>query len=439
MGVRALSWTAPLIGAFLCTVWALSPGCGPFASSPDDDAVVLWHSMPQDFKAVLETLVTKFNRGRTRHKVVLRYQGEYGSLKSKISMAIKAGSPPDMAQLHEAWISYFNSEQGHEVLLPLNDLVSRDEKEVQLSDFYEAFIQDNLFDGKLYALPFNKSFLGLFYNKELFERAGLDPEKPPKTWEEFRLYGRKLTGNVDRDGVRRTWGWAFHVDPWLFECMTLQRGGLLTKGDSLLAPLNSPEMLQVVDFFLDAINGPFRYAYRTNGRDFQNDFVGQRVAMIVTSCVAKAFMIDQIGFRWGLAPIPQGPKKVSIMSGTNIGLFARSSPEKRAVAWEFVKFFTARENTVFWAIKTGYVPVRKSAVRSKEFQDYLKIDPTPLAAVAQLECATYEPRVACWFDVRDKLTQALLRSLLGQGTPKENLDWATAEAAKAQCRKAPQS
>ncbi|MBI4865300.1 MAG: ABC transporter substrate-binding protein [Candidatus Riflebacteria bacterium] len=420
----------------LAVLVAAAAGCSFRGQPAEEDGVVVWHSMAGDLRSVFESIVETFNQGqRGRLKIVPRYQGEYGNLKGKIAMALKAHSPPDMAQMYEAWISYYNAEKGREALVPLDPLVARDAKELDLADIYEVFIRDNTFDGKLYSFPFNKSFPCLFYNKDLFRRAGLDPSKPPATWDEFAAAGRKLTGDFNEDGKIDSWGWAFNVDPWLLECMVLQNGGTLAHGDSDLSPIDAPEVVAAVDFFLNATKGPAPYAYRTNGREFQNDFVGQRVAMIVTTSVSKSFMIDQIGFRWGMAPLPQGKRPVSIMAGTNIGIFARSPREKQEVAWQFIKFFTRADNTAYWAIKTGYVPVRRSAVASLEFQKYLEVDPTPLAAIAQLDHATFEPRAAGWFDVRDKLGQALLRSLLGKGTPRENLSKANAELLRIQGRK----
>jgi ABC-type glycerol-3-phosphate transport system substrate-binding protein len=411
-----------LLAVFVAVLLAASGGCGGGGNDGDDArSVIFWHSMAGDLKAVLESLVEKFNRKGPSHPVVLRYQGEYGQLKTKITNAVQANSPPDMAMMYEAWIAYCNTDKGREAILALDEFIRRDAREVDVADIYPVYIRDNTFDGKVYSFPFNKSFPVLFYNKELFVKAGLDPARPPATWEEFAAVGRKLTRDTDGDGQKDVWGWAFNVDPWIFECMVLQAGGSLADGDTGIKPLDSPEMLAAIQFYADAIDGPDPYAYRTTGREFQNDFVSQRVAMIITTCVSKPFMIDQIGFEWGMAPLPVGKVNVSIMSGTNIAIFAQAPREKQEVAWKFIKYFTSRDTTAYWAMRTAYVPVRRSAVESKEFQEYMKSDPTPMAAIAQLENATFEPRAQGWVDVRDRLGQALLRSLLKKKTPRENL------------------
>ena len=422
---RGIWRAAPLIAVFAVVApivpWILFLGVQGCGETEPDDGVIFWHSMAGDLKSVLETLVDEFNHGRADHKIVLRYQGEYGQLKNKITSALRAESPPDMAQMYEAWTSYYNGEKGREALLPLNAFIDRDRADIDQADIYPVMLADNTWDGKVYSFPFNKSFPCLFYNKELFRRAGLDPDKPPETWAQFVEYGRKLCQDTNKGGKINSWGWAFNVDPWIFNCIVLQNGGVLANGDSDIHPLNSPEMLAAVQFYLDAIDGPGAFAYRTNGREFQNDFISQRVAMIITTCVSKSFMIDQMGFEWGMAPMPQGKKKASIMSGTNIGIFAASPKAKQEAAWQFIKFFTGAKAQALWAMRTAYVPVRHSAVDSPEFKKYLETDPTPRAAIAQLEYATYEPRAQVWADMREKLGQSIQRCLLKNGTPQENL------------------
>ena len=403
--------------AFLAGAVLWTSGCGESTEAADD--VIFWHSMAGDLKSVLETLVERFNAGRKDHRIVLRYQGEYGNLKNKITTAIQAESPPDIAQMYEAWTSFYNSEKGREALVPLNAYIERDRAELNLPDIYDVMMRDNTWDGKVYSFPFNKSFPCLFYNKELFEKAGL--KEPPQTWDQFREYGRKLCQDTSGKGKVDSFGWAFNVDPWIFDCMVLQNGGTLADGDAHIRPLNSPEWLAAVNFYLDAIDGPNAYGYRTNGREFQNDFVSQRVAMIITTCVSKSFMIDQLGFAWGMAPMPQGKVKLSIMSGTNIGIFAKSPKDHQDAAWEFIKFFTSTESQAYWALRTAYVPVRRSSVASAEFQKYLKTDPTPMAAIQQLDYATFEPRAQAWADMREKLGQALQRALLKNGSAQDNL------------------
>jgi ABC-type glycerol-3-phosphate transport system substrate-binding protein len=394
-------------------------GCG---ETVEEDGVIFWHAMAGDLKDVLEKIVSKFNEGRTKNRIILRYQGEYGNLKNKITSALRAGAPPDMAQMYEAWTAYYNSEKGRESLLPLNDYMARDAKEINVADIYPVMLEDNTFDGQVYSFPFNKSFPCLFYNKALFLKAGLDPAKPPATWTEFAAAGRKIRAIQDAAGKQTKWGWAFNVDPWIFCCMVLQNGGKLAEGDTKIMPLDSKEMLQAIRYYMDAIDGSEPFAYRSNGREFQNDFISQRVGMIVTTCVSRSFMIDQISFDLGMAPLPQGDVKKSIMSGTNIGIFAKSPKEKQEVAWEFIKFFTSTDQQAFWAMSTGYVPVRKSSVESPAFRKFLEKSNHPMAAIDQLPIATFEPRAQAWADIRDQLNRALLLSLLKKRTPEENLE-----------------
>lgn len=402
------------------------PGTGPVATAIENDAdkVVFWHAMGDDLGRVLDDIVKRFNEGRTGPKVVTGYQGDYNLLKQKIHMSLKAGNPPDLSQMYESWTAYYNLEKGKEGIISLDPFLAQS-PDIQLDDIYPVFIQDNTWDGKIWSFPCTKSLPVLYYNKDMFKKAGLDPEKPPTTWDEFAAAGRKLTQDTDGDGQKDVHGMSYVVDPWILECMVLQQGAKLANSDSDILPFIRPEFVKALTFFDDAVRGPDSYAVLQSGREFQNDYVAQKAAMILTTSVSKAFMVDRIKFDWGMAALPTWGQKASIMAGTNIGIFRHSSPEKQKVAWEFIKFFGSTEISAYWAINTGYVPVRRSSVASEPFKKHLEKDPTAMAAISQIEYATFEPRSPAWYEMRDHLAKAIEHTLRGQMKVDEALTWAT--------------
>src|SRR5207302_76414 len=141
----------------------------------------------------------------------------------------------------------------------------------------------------------------------------LDPEKPPRTWQEFAEYGRKLTRDTNRDGKPELWGWSFSVDPWIFLCQVLQNGGTFLSEDGRKAHLDEPPAVDALQFWIDATRGPGVFAYRALDFEPQNEFQAGKVAMILTSSVSKTFMKPMVRFDMGMAPIPQGPHKAAIM------------------------------------------------------------------------------------------------------------------------------
>ena len=411
-------------------------GCGGgSAPPPAQSEVVLWHSMGDDLGRVLNEIVSRFNQGRTGPKVVPRYQGDYNLLKQKIHMSLKAGNSPDMTQQYESWTAYYNLEKGNEGLVPLDDFIKADAS-FDIQDIFPVFIADNTWDGKIWTFPCTKSLPVLYYNREIFTKAGLDPDRPPKTWKEFAEFGRKLTKDLDGDGNIDQWGWSYVVDPWIVECMVLQQGAKLAESDSNILPFDREEYAHAVSFYRDATLGDTPYATKSSGYEFQNDFIAQHAAMIITSSVSKSFMIDRIRFDFAMAPLPYWTQNATIISGTNIGIFASTSPENRQVAWDFIRFFSSTDIAALWAIRTGYVPVRRSSVESEAFKEHIKRDPTALAAIEQIDVAQLEPRSPVWYEVRDQVAKAIEKVLLGEGTVEGNLKWAT-ERMRETMKKAP--
>lgn len=387
-----------LLAAALLAAFTL-PGCSDEPAGLPEGAVKIrfWHSMSGPLGQALKHLISKFRAEHPDIYVQAIFQGGYGQLTQKVNLALMDGSPPDLAQAYEAQIGFYNRVE--ENILPLDDFIAAAE-DFDYEDIFPAFRSTVTQDGKVYSLPPTKSFPVLYYNIDAFEEAGLPG--PPKTWEELREYGRKLTRDEDGDGDVDRWGWAFVNDPWILECMILQRGGafLDDEGNSALGGVAARDALR---FLLEAATGDQPYAYRTTGYDHQTDFARGDVAMIIGSSVSRTFMRDQITFRMGAAPIPQGERKASIMAGPNIAVFKTGDPRREKAAFEFLKFFIETQSTLFWGLATNYVPVRKSAVASADYQRRLETDPGLSAPVDQLAYASSEPPLPGWYNCRQVL------------------------------------
>ncbi|MBI2945513.1 MAG: ABC transporter substrate-binding protein [Candidatus Wallbacteria bacterium] len=406
----------------------LAGGCGGGGVEPERgrvQPVVFWHSMAGDLGKTMRVIIEKFNALHPQTPVEAVYQGGYDLLAQKIRTSVVAGQPPVMAQMYEAWTAYLNRDRGQEAILDLRPMLA--EPGFDREDVYPVLMEDVTFDGQVLAMPFNKSFPVLYYNRDLFLAAGLDPDRPPATWTEFAEYGRKLTRDTNGDGHNDIWGWSFAVDPWLYLCMVLQNGGTFLSEDGRSANFDRPPAVEALEYWIDACSGPRPFALRSTEFEPQNEYVAGKVAMVLTSSVSKAFMKPMIRFDMGMAPIPQGARHASIVAGTNVGIFRKASPEQQRAAWEFIQFFSATENTTFWAIKTNYIPVRRSATKSKVWTEWLKLDPTAGVAIRQMESATFEPRFPEWVDCRKVLSQAMTQALQERGNARERLAAANKE------------
>ena len=377
-------------------------GCFDTVQLPEalqDNVVTIrfWHAMAGELGEALKVLIKQFEKANPGVRVVSVYQGSYGSLSQKLIGAVIAHEPPDVSQAYPAWVSYLNQDEEAQAIMALDDLIAADPT-FDKDDLIQVLLEDCRLNGKLYALPFNKSFPVLYYNREMFKKAGL---KPPRTWDEFARVGRALTIDNDNDGRPERWGWAFNNDSWIFECTVLQFGGKLMNDDGRSSPFDQEPAFRAMHTFVDAAFGAAPYAYPVTGYDHQTDFVAEKVAMIQTSSVSRKFMQDQLRFDYGMLPLPAGTRKASILSGTNICLFNTGEKARQEASWKFLKFFTSAKATAFWSIRTSYVPVRKSAL--KEMEKYLESDPNARAAIDQLNYAFFEPTLPAWYECRQIL------------------------------------
>lgn len=382
-------------------------GCFDDVTLPEDlqDKVVtirFWHSMAGELGDALKVLIERFHERHPDIRVVSVYQGSYGSLSQKLIGAVIAQEPPDVSQAYPAWISFLNQDPENPAVLSLDARIAAD-PEFHQEDIIQVLLEDCQLNGQLYALPFNKSFPVLYYNREMFEQAGL---QPPKTWAEFAQVGRTLTRDDDLDGRPEQWGWAFNNDSWIFECTVLQFGGSLINADGVTAPFDNDAAVRALEVFVDSAFGIKPYAYPVTGYDHQSDFVARKVAMIQTSSVSRKFMKEQLRFDYGMLPLPAGTRKAAILSGTNICMFntkdgKAADTARQEASWKFLKFFSSAEATAYWSIRTSYVPVRKSALELME--KYLEQDPNARAAIDQLEYAYFEPTLPAWYECRQIL------------------------------------
>ncbi|HNW34389.1 MAG TPA: extracellular solute-binding protein, partial [Candidatus Ozemobacteraceae bacterium] len=248
--------------------------------------------------------------------------------------------------------------------------------------------------------------------------AGLDPEKPPATLTELASYARHITRffPLDKSGKPSIMGFATgKANVWMFQCRVMQFGGLLVDEKGGKSHFNEAPAIKALAFIQDMLKEGI--AVEAQGFDHQNDFKAQRVAMIENSIVSKVHMESGLKFEYGIAPLPGEATRAVILSGSNINIFDNGDPEKVKGAWEFIKWFTSTDIGAEWSVRTTYVPVRKSSLQAKILTDALAKDPNLRAPYDELEYIAFEPRLSCWFEVRDLMADILERATIEMGPP----------------------
>ncbi len=301
------------------------------------------------------------------------------------------------------------------------------------------FRENNTFDGRVYSFPFNKSVPLIYYNADLYGELGL---VPASTWDEQRRLLQALCIDANGDGDYLDggdrWGTAFGPSVWTFECLLAQAGGSLLSADGNASAFQGAEGVEALGFLADLIYRD-RTAYLSSGYDHQRDFLDGGLGQVQGSVTSLAFMEEELqrrreagqpAFTVGVAPLPGFRRSTVYIAGTNVVLFRNEDPEVVEAGWEFIKWFTAKEQTAYWSVKTSYMPVRRSAMESEVVKDFLTKYPHYQGIYSQLEEAVYEPQSSAWFKARPELKSFLERAMRGDLTAQETVDGAAAKFAE---------
>jgi len=408
----------------LAIVIAICLSCSRTGKKTDVVEVTFWHAMGGPLGKVLVEMINEFNRTHPNIQIVPVSMGQYNALSQKIMAAVAADRPPTMAQAYENWtVELILTES----IVPIEQFVRSEDglSEESLADILPVFIENNTWNGVLWSFPFNKSVRALYYNKDLFREAGLDPEHPPTNWEEYFEYAKRITKDIDGDGVPDVWGNAGQVNVWMFGNLLIQNGGSFLSDDGESVAFNSREGIEALAFMKKMLADGVGFV--ASGYEYQNDFLAGKVGMIEGSTVSIAFMKGKYSFEMGIAPIPRGKLPGCLIAGTNVVIFKKASPEQQKAAWEFIKWFTDTEQTSRWAASTFYVPVRKSAFETEILKKRFEEFPGLREAFAQLNYASSEPKIAGWYAGRRYLNEISIESVLRGNTP---IEWALDQAAE---------
>lgn len=377
--------------------------------------VTFWHAMSGELGNAIDYLTEQFNAQNPDIQVESIYQGRYSDLNTKLVASVSARTTPTIAQVYENWTDAFIR---NDLLVPFEDYMNLTTAE--FNDYVEVFRGMNTWNDKLYTIPYNKSNWILHYNTEFMAEA-------PKTIEEFLQVSREITaatnGETKGFGVRPTLE-LFHAFLYLY--------GQDFLDEDLNVTFNGPEGVQAIELMLGMLEDGS--ALLIDG--YENEAFGDRmIAMYIGSSAGMPHVEGSVGdkFEFRTAPLPAGVRPGAPFMGTNIALFKAASDAERKAAGEFVRFITNTENTVYFAIKTGYLPVTYSGLESKQYQDWLAANPHK-AAIANLDAFGYgywQPKIAAWEEARSSIGQAIEKAFLGVLDPQAALDEAAFEVEEA--------
>lgn len=388
-----------------CPVDALESADGPVQ-------ITFWHAMTRANEEALVRLTDQFNDSQSRIEVTLVNQTGYKESLQKFRAGLTSGDLPNIVQIEDTGTQQMIDTQA---ILPAQSCI--DASDYDTSDFIQRVTDYYTVEGDLYPMPFNVSNPILYFDKNGFRAAGLDPEDPPSTLAEVRAASEKL------QGAGYKYGWGLKLDPWYLEQWSAKAGKLYANNDNGRAEratevvFDNPTGVEIFTWMQSMVDDGLAVTNSASGSNSFNNLLGIRskdVGMTIDSSAALG-TIEQVlssgeggGVEVGVGPMP-GPSGNGgvLVGGAALYLVRKgSSPAQQAASFEFAKWLNSPAVQADWSASTGYVPTRRSAVDEPVLAEKWQRSPNFRVAYDQLvsgpdNLATAGPVIGAYQAVRD--------------------------------------
>lgn len=378
----------------------------------------------------IEELTAEYAAANPGVNIDAVYAGSYQDTITKTLTAVRGGTAPQLSVILSVDMFTLIEE---DAIVAFEDLAKSAEDKVWLNSFYPAFMENSQTGGKTYGIPFQRSTPVLYWNKEAFKEAGLDPETPPANWEEMVDFGKKLTkrdsnGNVSQWGLRiPTSGFPY----WLFQGLTTQNDVILANDDGNQTNFDDPAVVEALQYLVDLstkheVMQPGIVEWGATPKAFFE----RETAMMWTTTGNLTNVRNNAPFDFGVAMLPANKRRGAPTGGGNFYVFADSTDEQKAGSLDFIKWITAPEQAARWTIATGYVAPRPDAWETPAMKAYVEDFKPALVARDQLEHAVAELSTYQNQRVTRIFNDALEAAITGKSTPKAALKEAQEKADK---------
>lgn len=391
------------------------------AKTEDGRTVIrFWHSMGGNLTEAIDKMVKDYNDSQDKYLVKAEYQGEYDDALTKLRSASSGSSlDVDIVQVFELG-ARFMIDSG--LIVPIQEMI--DKNNFDVSDLEPNLLAYYTIDGKLNSMPFNSSTPLLYYNKDIFKKAGID--KIPESLEELEVVGQKLKDSgVEMPISMSIYGW------WVDQFMLKQekdlfdndngRGGNPTKTvfvenggmENILSRWKSLEE-----------KGIAPNVGRTGG---QQEFVSGVSAMTFASTASLKGILSEVGdkFEVGTAYYPavnKDDKGMVSIGGASLYMIDSGDEKRKDGAWDFISYMVSPKSQAYWNANSGYFPVNVKAHDEPVFKENIEKFPQFKTAIDQLHDSTPESQgaICAVYQESRQIFEKYVEDMLNDNkTPKE--------------------
>ena len=377
---------------------------------------------------LVDSLTADFEKENAGIKLKPIYSGTYQESIVKALTAMKSGEPPVLSVLLSTDMFTLIDE---DAIVDWTGLATSADDQAWMKSFYPAFMENSQTGGKVWGIPFQRSTIVLYWNKDMFKDAGFDPNKAPANWKEMLQYAQKLT---KRDAAGNVTQWGVQVPSsgfpyWLFQGFTTPNNVALMNKSGNQTYFDNPGVIEALQYWVDLshkhkVMPPGIIEWGTTPKDFFE----KKIAMMWTTTGNLTNVKNNAKFDFGVAMLPAAKRRGSPTGGGNFYLFKKSTPAQQQAALKFVKWITSAERAAQWGIETGYVAVRPQAWETVALRKYAAGFPAASIARDQLEFSVAELSTHDNQRVTKALNDGLQAALTGTKKPEQAMKDAQREA-----------
>ena len=379
----------------------------------------------------MQKLVEQFDQSHPDIHVTAVYTGSYDDTNLKTRAAIQAGHPPGAVLMSANFIReyYINHDA-----ISLDPLIAKDGStpEKYMAEFWPALKLNAMESGHVYGVPFQNSTPLLYYSVDAFKDAGLDPDHPPVTWDDWAADMKKLTKSSGGQTTR--WGLMFPSTydycGWITSALAMANGGdyyNTNYGGEVY--YNTPTTIGAVKL-IDAMVNQWHVMPPgvTDANTVTTAFFQGRAAMMILSTGSLSFVRQNMKTPYKTAFLPRRVVNAAPIGGASLLIPNGNSPQRQAAAWTLINWLVSPEIAAHWSQFTGYFAPRIAAYDLPDMKSYMAEHPNAKVALEQLKYARG------WFDtydtvaVRKALEDGVQAILSGKTTPEKAMAAAQRQA-----------
>jgi len=419
-----------LSAVFLLGSAAVSP-----ATAQQRTEIQMWMGLTGQAGELLTKYTSEFNASQTEYRVVTSFKGQYPEQRAAAVAAYRAGAPPHIMQMFDAGSGDMTAAKG--AIIPVSEVFKKANLQFNPADFIPpARAYYSLPNGDMLSMPFNVSTAVMFYNKDIFKKAGLDAEKPPTTWPEVIKAAKTIREkNASACGFTTTWlAWIMLEQHGARHNIALGDKNNGKDGSGASLDLNNKANQRMVQTLVDMQKDKsFDYGGRSN--DAAAKFISGECGILMQSSGGLGAIARDAKFQFGVGQLPYWPDMVTAgkpyattIGGASLWVFNapnRTANEYRGVA-QFFNYLKSTPVMTDWAKATGFLPATNAAFKSMQDEGFFTKNPGRDVPVVQLINGRQGPntggyRFGRWVEIRDVYHEEVEKALQGKQNAAEAL------------------